>query len=249
MKDIFIAICAFIFAVLILSGCSRHSDFDDANTQNMTKPSDEQALDCKNNMYLYEMGEDTYLTHVDADSLNEYDIEKFGDIIVAAGLFWENWWSLSGAFSDEHRDWPAQRDEEHPEHLWLYTVLLPSSGFYGIECVINYLLQFYTDNWVNKTLHGDFPPFADYHGVLFMMGGVAGPGSEPRPCWNTATHSLVSKHGNTVIIDTTVTHGSWHRLLANGYPYPFEVIHRFIFVDGRIDSGPNGINVVTDGNR
>ena len=178
------------------------------------------------------------------DQPQEQIIEELGEIIVAAGTFWEDFHDLAGAFSIEHHDHSARMQGEHPAHLEPYSVLRSSSGFENIEAIRNFLLQYYTEEWVYAELSQEWAPFVEYNGVLYMLGGVAGPGSNARPDWSTSSHVLVEQRDNVVVIDTTLYHGSWHRLDSGGDAYPFEVTHRFVFVDGRIDFGPGGWDVL-----
>jgi len=179
------------------------------------------------------------------DEYCEWTIEELGEIIVAAGMFWEGFQSLDGRFSVEHHDIPARIRGEHPQHLGSYMGLLPSSGFENINDIREYLSQFYTQEWIDDILLNQFPPFVEHNGKLYMLGGVAGPGADARPDWNTASHVLVERSNEITIIETTVTHGSWHRVhpVYGGDAFPFEMTHHFTFVSGRIIRGPNAHNV------
>lgn len=157
---------------------------------------------------------------------HEWTIEALGETIVAAGTFWEDWWSMRGAFAPEHL-----ANENLPEHLQhMYTRLLPSSGFESLDDIRDYLLQHYTEHWVNVELSGVYPPFVEFDDVLFMQGVRAG---FSRSDWETATHTLVAQDGGHAVVETMVMHGAWHR-----YPYDdvgaVQVQYTFVFIDGRI---------------
>jgi len=190
--------------------------------------------------YYEELGDgtsDTFTRY--SEEHRERTIEELGEIIVAAGMFWEEFQSLNGRFSVEHHDIPARMRGDHPQHLGSYMGLLPSSGFENINDIREYLSQFYTQEWIDDMLFNQFPPFVEHNGKLYMLGGVAGPGTDPRPDWNTASHALIEQGGKIIIIETTVTHGSWHRVhpIYGGDAFPFEMTHHFTFASGRIVNG------------
>jgi len=170
-------------------------------------------------------------------------IEELGEIIVAAGMFWEEWWGLTGRFSFEHQDHSDRIEEIRPQYIHMipYSALRPSSGLENINDVIDFLLNFYTKNWIyDELFHQETPSFVEYADVLFFYGGIIGPFPSPRPNWYTATHIMLEHADNRVVVETTVTHGWWFRELDGESPNTFEVTHIFVFIDGRIDSGPNG---------
>ena len=161
----------------------------------------------------------------------EHSLEELGGTIVAAGTFWEDWWSQRGAFASEHLAQGEALPEGLPENrTWVR--VLPSSGFESLDGIRAYLLQYYTESWVEAALGGEFTSFAEYDGVLYMEGTRAG---AARSNWETAEHALIEQEGGHAVVETTVMFGAWHR-----YPemaeYMQPVQYRFTFVDGRIDS-------------
>ena len=169
------------------------------------------------------------------ESNPKWGIEELGETIIAAGTFWENWWNLNDMFADEHIEWIDW--DELPEHItsergFGFARLLPTSGLENLSDIRNHLLQFYTENWIDSELFGDFAAFIEYDGILYIDGTRAG---FPRPDWKTAEHTLLDQDGSHAVVETTVLYGAWHMA-----PYvevvPWEVQYRFIFVDGRIDN-------------
>ena len=149
----------------------------------------------------------------------ELSLEELGEIIVTAGAFWENWWFMRGGF--EHTDYEEMIGGNKIR-------LLPESGFENLNDIRNYLLQYYTENWVDSTMSAEYFVFAEYFNILYMHNIRAG---FPRPDWATATHVLVEQNGNRAIVETTVLAGAWQPDLI----YSTESLFRFTFVDGRID--------------
>jgi hypothetical protein len=164
-----------------------------------------------------------------------WSIEELGEIIVAAGTFWEEVWGdyIIGRFASEHVDNEAGPSRHLP--FGMFFRVLPTSGFENLNDVRNYLLQFYTESWVDSTLANEAVPVQEHEGVLYVAQAGAG---FARPGWWTASFELVKQEGNVAIVDATLYHGSWHRLRFGGEAYPYELTHRFIFVDGRIDNIP-----------
>ncbi|MCL2593640.1 MAG: IseA DL-endopeptidase inhibitor family protein, partial [Defluviitaleaceae bacterium] len=178
--------------------------------------------------------------------------EEFGNTIVAAGNFWEDWWNLSGRFSwDYIESIPWEEWGDLPDGIGergFGSRLLPSSGFTSIRDIYNYLSKYYTENWLDEHLFGEFSMFAvfaEHDGVLYIHDARAG---FPRPNWETATHVLIHQDDNYATIETTVLHGSWHREESGGSAYPTPVTHIFTFINGRIDSVVE-ISVTTTENR
>ena len=105
------------------------------------------------------------------------------------------------------------------------------------------MLQFYTRTWIDANvfsegsieevgalLSGIAIPFEKYAGELYAvtvrMGAV-------RPDWTTATHILVEQSINRAVVETTITA---YDHMGDGGEMP-TVTFRYIFIDGRIDSG------------
>ncbi|MCL2619939.1 MAG: IseA DL-endopeptidase inhibitor family protein [Defluviitaleaceae bacterium] len=136
-------------------------------------------------------------------------LEEMGNIIITVGNLWEDWWSLTGNFA--------------------YVEYLP---WQSLDDVRNFLLQYYTENFVDAYLLGENSIFAEYDGTLFVNGNRMGSG---RHRWDNATHVLVEQEGNRAIVETTFHHGFWHRDDVEWEPT--ELRFRFHFVDGKIDMG------------
>ena len=156
----------------------------------------------------------------DEPDIVEIQLEDLEEIIVNAGLFWEDFWHIRGRFAAEHIDFD--------EMIGIKNRILPESGFESLDDIRNYLLQYYTENWVDTTMATEEFVFAEYFDMLYMHSIRAG---FPRPDWTTATHALIEQDGNRVIIETTVLSGAWQPELVD----PTESIFRFTFIDGRID--------------
>jgi len=107
-----------------------------------------------------------------AQTPHEWTVEELGEKIVVAGTFWENWWELKGRFDIKHigdeiwADW--QEEGEILTATGIYGNLLPSSDFKSMDDIRNYLLQFYTENWVEKELSDELPKFVENNDMLFV---------------------------------------------------------------------------------
>jgi hypothetical protein len=165
-----------------------------------------------------------------------WTIEELGTTIVTAGGFWEDWWDMRGGFAAEHLDF-AQVPTHISEVRGLgIAAVLPTSAFGSLDGIRNFLLQFYTENWVGTELSGEFAPFLEYNGILFADATRIG---SPRPNWETATHTLIEQDGSHAVVETKVLWGSWHRINPENIMEirnPWEVTYHFTFIDGKIDS-------------
>jgi len=199
---------------------------------------------------------DSYANQSNDNSEAVYTVEELGIIIEAVGDFWNAWWWREGAFAWEHIDDSMSNfqpfDESiAPAHHPLsrgFSILLPSSGFASLDDVGNYLLQFYTQSWVDR---GQFAEplviaefmreeiqrfgwtnsFEAYDGELYIFTWNEG---QPRPDWITASHILVEQDGDHAVVETVVS------TFVYGYSGDGEmptIIYRFTFINGRIDSG------------
>jgi len=178
-------------------------------------------------------------TNTDNRDYHVWTIEELGDIIVATGMIWENWWS-NGTFSSLMPDTYAPTPEYLPEHIpnSVYFATVSNSNFESLTDIRNYLLQFYTERWVDSVITQPFFPIIEYNGALYIHLARAG---FSRPGWHTASHVLIAQVGNVAIVETTLYHGSWHRLNSGGDAFPFEMTHRFILIDGRIAITPGDV--------
>jgi len=163
-------------------------------------------------------------TGEEADETN-FQIEDIGAIIVAVGTFWEDWWSMNGRFAIEHIDFYEQIGERMHR-------LLPESGFETLGDIRQYLLQYHTENWLDKEMADEFFPFAEYFDILYLNTMRAG---FIRPNWESAEHVLIEQDGNTIIVETTVFVGAWHRTDLDPWEFAHESVYRFTFINGRID--------------
>ena len=190
----------------------------------------------------------------------EWTIDELGATIAAAGNFWNEWWASHHTFEwghidDSRRNWNPWYEEIAPAHHPLsrgYAIVLPSSGFESVSDIGTYLLQFYTQAWVNRGLdEGRFAEcnvtmefmvgeyvylfgwtgFEEYDGYLYIF---VQPEWSARPDWATATHTLIEQEGNRAVIETVVS------TYVHGYTPSGEmptIIYRFTLIDGKIDSG------------
>jgi len=158
-------------------------------------------------------------------------------------LFWEDFFWIRGIFEYKHHDNSARLQGNHPQHLESWTALSPTSGFTNVNDVRAFLLQYYTEAWIDSLLYGDYPPFVDYKSVLYMRAGVSGPSSEARPDWTTSTHKMVEQANNIIIIETTVLFGTWDWFLFENDVYSFKTTKRFKLINGRIDCGPDAWSI------
>jgi len=155
---------------------------------------------------------------------NEADIilEKFGEIIVEAGVFWDDWLGGGYRFSYEHvSSW-----DDTPEYMAYlgFRKILPSSGFENLENIKSYLLQFYTESWVDNILNQELPSlaefnsgellglplFIEYDGELYMYFERLG---FPRLKWQTAIHYLLELEDSYVVVKTSVLESPFFHML------------------------------------
>ena len=179
-----------------------------------------------------------YTVNASIDNSDYYlwTIEELGDIIVSAGTFWNDWWYGDwqygrGTFSAIVVDPYAPIPEHFPGSIYL--AVLPNPKFESLNDIRNYLLQFYTERWVDSVINQEMFPFVEYTGVLYMHIARAG---LARPGWHTASHVLIGQIGNAAIVETTIYQGFWCRLESGGHVLPIERTHRFTLINGRIDT-------------
>ena len=173
---------------------------------------------------------------------NAWTLDELSLTITTAGGFWEEWWNMEGMFNWGHiDDTPWGYWAEQPNRG--LERMLPTSGYTSEDDIRDILLQFYTHAWIDANvfskgsveevgvlLSGTAIPFEEYDGELYVvtrrMGAI-------RPDWTTATHTLVEQSGNRAVVETTVTA---YAHMGDGSEMP-TVTFRYIFIDGRIDSG------------
>lgn len=152
-------------------------------------------------------------------------LNSFGETIAAAGVFWEEWWHLTGRFGSENIDYEA----EVPAHLAGFNRLLPTAGFANLAHLRVYLTNYFTDAWVATALFSSGAVFAQYHDYLYIYTTRT---ESLRPDWTTAKHELTAKEGNSATVATRVSAGTWQPELTN----PADVTFTFGLLNGRIDT-------------
>jgi len=164
------------------------------------------------------------------------DVEEFGRTIAMGSAFWEDWWLGRGRFSRDNMDF---------SHLTAHGVkLLPESGFSSLDDVRNYLLQYFTDEWVDTQMSSDFFIFREYDNMLFISPDGSAYGLS-YISFRDATHTLAAYEQGRAVVRTTALHGPWHMLEC----CPWEEIEwlfeyadvYFHFIDGNI----HRINTIT----
>ena len=149
-----------------------------------------------------------------------WTVEELGAIIVATGIFWDEWWYTTGRFSYFNLgSWKDNQDS-------IYVELLPSSGFGSLCDIRSYLLHYYTEAWVDSMLSAEFPPFIEHNNALFVH--VARKCSS-YPDWETATHVITYQSDILALVESTVFY--WSPEVNKGH----DVTSSFIFINGRID--------------
>ena len=221
-------------SLLFLVGCGAVSDTQPLHVHARIYDSDtEIAVTSEQNTELVNT-EYTVNTNADNRDYHEWTIEELGNIIVAAGTFWEDWWFWRGILADIRIDPYASIPEHFPSNI--YRAVLSHSKFESLNDIRNYLLQFYTKRWIDSVITQEGFPFVEYNGILYIH--LARVVELARPRWHTASHVLIEQVGNVAIVETTLYHHFSHRLESGGDAFPFEMTHRFTLIDGRIDIAP-----------
>ena len=225
-----------IFMVISLTGCGINGQYQKTGDIDLMQTNIYDTINVESYHYaeLYEIAAQI------PDEFRKWTIEELGETIVAAGLFWEEWWELNGRFSYEHRtqyDWRETPSVSPPS----YQRLLPTSGFNSFNDIRNYLLHYYTETWLDAELSAEIyrgtinfqkiVPFVEYRNILYTYVFRM---SLPRPNWNTAVHTLVENDGNYAVVETIVLTGFWDRKMNDEFFW--ETQHRFTFMNGKIYS-------------
>ena len=136
---------------------------------------------------------------------------EFGEIITTAMSFWDEWWNMRGRFSHEHiGEW-----DDVPEHLmFIYRPLLTTSSFENLNDIRIYLLEYYTEFFLETILYGELAPFVEYNNILYTHSARAGLSSTN---WVTAIHTLLEQDGGRVLIQSSVLNSSWHMFYNLNY--------------------------------
>ena len=154
-----------------------------------------------------------------------WTIGQLGRIIEGEGFFWESWWAFTFTFDSSHIDW--QEQIEIGLENTAFARLLPSSGFENLDGIRNRMWN-YTEDWTERLLSGENPPFIEHDGMLYI--NVERPNT-PRPDWDTAAHTMIEQDGQHAVVETTV--------YMFYFPYPptiTEARFRITFAGSRIDS-------------
>ena len=88
-----------IFIVISLTGCGINGQYQKAGDIDLMQTNIYDTIDVESYHYYAEL---YAITAQIPDEFRELTIEELGEIIVAAGLFWEEWWKREGGFSYEH---------------------------------------------------------------------------------------------------------------------------------------------------
>ena len=144
---------------------------------------------------------------------SEWSIEELGDIIVASGDFWNDWWLRQNNFGWEHT-YPHVHlhSKNHPEHI--YVRLLPSSGFTSLEDIRQRLSLYYTERFIDEILGAWQAPFVEYANNLYILDARIGAG---RTNWDTAIHTLIEADENSIVVRTSAIGGAWEMNFAPPY--------------------------------
>jgi len=151
-------------------------------------------------------------------------VDELGEIIVASGMFWEEWWNSTGPTGRFSYQNTGSWDDNHAE---IYVPLLPTSGFGSLDDIRSYLMKYYSETWVDSMLSHTFPPFIEYNDMLFIH---IARNSSARPNWETAIHILICRVDYLIFVESVVSYWDFE------VGYEFELTHSFTFIDGRIDS-------------
>jgi len=119
----------------------------------------------------------------------------------------------------------------------VYIGLLPQSGFESIDHIRNRLLWHFTEEWIDRLLSSDYPPFLERDGLLYT--NMTRQHEIRLPDWQTASHALIEQDGSHAVIKTTVylAHFADFENPADGSEGELQL--RFYFVDGLIDYSPD----------
>lgn len=167
--------------------------------------------------------------------LPERTVEELGEIIVAAGTFWAEWWETKGRFDWEHLVCWKDEIEDTPVHPALCVKVLPTSGFENINDIRNYLLQLYTAAWVDTLLAHVEPPFIEYNDILLMHTVRVCSGNLE---WRKSSHTIINQSGCHALVKSTAIL-SWVEDVCDicglimGYS---KMTQYFAFINGRISS-------------
>ncbi|MCL1934917.1 MAG: hypothetical protein FWF57_00840 [Defluviitaleaceae bacterium] len=98
---------------------------------------------------------------VSIDETPDLDIVELGESIVTAMSFWEEWWDVRGRFGDEHLGEIFLDVPEYPRGI--YQELFSTSGFESLQDIKDYLLQFYTETFLEFIFSLEPLPFIEYN--------------------------------------------------------------------------------------
>jgi len=154
-------------------------------------------------LYVSQTAEIEEMTVIEAASsqVEQWDVADLENIIIQAGFFWSDWLGNPGEGRfplDDFSSW-----ENTPEHLREkgFRELLPSSQFENLNAIRNYLLQFYTQRWIDD-IFMYMPLFMEYNNALYMNFDRIH--SIPHSYWQTANHFLLELKEDRAVIMTSV---------------------------------------------
>jgi hypothetical protein len=186
--------------------------------------------------------------------------------LMGAMEFWDSWWNRTGAFALEHigeyvSNFQPFDENIAPAHHPIsrgFSPLLPSSGFTSLDDIAEYLLQFYTQEWVDsgefaepsvlasvmgETVQrfGGFNAFEEYDGNLYVFTWNE---NLPRPDWERATIRSSQRSSDSAFFHIEVpiaanNFAQWNterNFFHMGMPTaPYDIVTYFIsFTDGRL---------------
>ncbi|MCL1934853.1 MAG: hypothetical protein FWF57_00510 [Defluviitaleaceae bacterium] len=137
------------------------------------------------------------------------DIVTLEETIVKSMSFWHEVLYLRGRFSQEHLghysevwDFP-----QHKPILRAYQRVLPTSGFESLQDIKDYLLQFYTESFLESVFSSDnFPSFIEYDNTLYIHTARIGFASSKL---ETAVYTLIEHSNEYSIVETSVLRTVW----------------------------------------
>ncbi|MCL1935379.1 MAG: hypothetical protein FWF57_03255 [Defluviitaleaceae bacterium] len=151
------------------------------------------------------------LSEVIMDNDIYLDIVELGEIIIQSMSFWHEVLYLRGRFSQEHLghysevwDFP-----QHKPILRAYQRVLPTSGFESLQDIKDYLLQFYTESFLESVFSLELAPFIEYDNTLYLHTARIWFASSKL---ETAIYTLVEHNNDYSIVEMSVLRTVWDML-------------------------------------
>jgi len=255
MKKFTNKICGVLLLLLLTAGLTACNGENGGMDRNINLPTANQPSDTTATPPTTQTTDPTPQPPTEQTASHQHTLAELSATIEAAGEFWNGWWHRTGIFTWEHIDDSMSNFQPFDENVAPahhpvsrgFSRLLPSSGFTRFYEIDDYLLQFYTQSWVDR---GQFAEplvsaefmgeevqrfgwtnaFEPYDGNLYIFTWNE---SQPRPDWQTATHTLIEQEGNRAVVETVVQ-TSFYGFEGGGIMPT--ITYRFTFIDGRIDS-------------